>query len=315
MLKADTKAGHAAALLTILIWGTTFISTKVLLRSFTPFEILFVRFMVGFLALCIVSPHPLRGTDKKQEITFLLAGMCGVCLYYLLENFALTRTSASNVGVIISVAPFFTALCSPLFIKEENKLSVPFFIGFLTAILGICLISWEDARLSFHPQGDFLALAAAIVWAGYSILTRKIAAFGYGTVQTTKRIFAYGILFMMPGVCSFDFSRGIDRFTEPVNLCNFIFLGVGASALCFVTWNWAVSTLGAVKTSIYIYMVPVITLTASALILKESVTPKTAAGIILTLAGLFLSEGRFLSENGHFSFFKRKCLKNKDMEE
>ena len=80
------------------------------------------------------------------------------------------------------------------------------------------------------------------------------------------------------------------RFADPVCLLNILFLGLGASALCFVTWNFAVRSLGAVRTSTYIYMVPVITLIASVLILHEPFTWMTGAGMLLTLAGLVLSE-------------------------
>lgn len=106
----NKATGHLSALLTILIWGTTFISTKVLLVDFQPIEILFFRFVMGLFALLVVYPHRMKGTTGKQELTFVFAGLCGVCLYYLLENIALTYTMASNVGVIISVAPFFTAI-------------------------------------------------------------------------------------------------------------------------------------------------------------------------------------------------------------
>lgn len=77
--------GHLAALLTISIWGTTFISTKVLLADFQPIEILFFRFLMGIMALLTVCPHRLRRTALRQEIVFAAAGLCGVCLYYLLE--------------------------------------------------------------------------------------------------------------------------------------------------------------------------------------------------------------------------------------
>lgn len=113
-------AGHLSALLTIIIWGTTFISTKILLVDFQPVEILFFRFIMGLLALLAVYPHRLKGTTRRQEFTFVAAGLCGICLYYLLENIALTYTLASNVGVIISVAPFFTAILSHLVMKEEK---------------------------------------------------------------------------------------------------------------------------------------------------------------------------------------------------
>ena len=102
--------GHLIALVTVAIWGTTFISTKILLESFSPIEILFIRFLLGFVCLSIVCPHPLRLKHKKQEIYFMLAGICGVTLYFLFENIALTLTMASNVGVIVAISPFFTAL-------------------------------------------------------------------------------------------------------------------------------------------------------------------------------------------------------------
>lgn len=144
--------------------------------------------------------------------------------------------------------------------------------------------------MQLNPLGDLLAAAAAIVWACYSVLTRKISAFGYHTIQTTKRVFAYGILFMIPALFLFDFHLNIGRFSNPVYAGNIIFLGLGASALCFVTWNMAVKILGAVKTSIYIYLVPVITVATSALVLQEPITRMSGAGTVLTLIGLFLSE-------------------------
>lgn len=75
-----------------------------------------------------------------------------------------------------------------------------------------------------------------------------------------------------------------------MNLLNILYLGAGASALCFVTWNFSVKKLGAVKTSIYIYLVPVITVIASALILHEQITVMSALGVLLTLVGLGISE-------------------------
>lgn len=284
------KAGHLCALLTIIIWGTTFISTKILLVDFQPVEILFFRFVMGLLALLIIYPHRLKATTKRQELTFALAGLCGICLYYLLENIALTYTMASNVGVIISVAPFFTAIMSHLFLKEEGKLRANFFIGFVVAMIGIFLISFNGSKLELNPVGDLLALLAAFVWACYSILTKKISSYGYHTILTTRRVFFYGILFMIPTLFIFDFHLELSRFTNPVYLFNIIFLGLGASALCFVSWNLAVKVLGAVKTSIYIYMVPVITVVTSTLILHEQITALSIIGTLLTLAGLFLSE-------------------------
>ena len=127
---------------------------------------------------------------------------------------------------------------------------------------GICFISFNSRELELNPGGDILALAAALVWA---------------------------IFFMLPFLFVFDFSLDVQRFAKPEYALNLIYLGLGASALCFVTWNYAVKVLGAVKTSVYIYIVPVITVITSVLVLKEEITWKAAIGAGFTLIGLYLS--------------------------
>lgn len=289
-MKNQSAIGHMTALFTIIVWGTTFISTKVLLQDFEPVEILFFRFLIGLFALFIFYPHRLRNTSKKQEITFALAGLTGVCMYYLLENIALTYTLASNVGIIISIAPFFTALLSHFFGNGEDRLHRNFFLGFFFAIVGIFLISFQGSQVQLNPIGDLLSFLAAFVWACYSLLTKKIGTFQIPTVQATRRIFTYGTLFIIPFLFFFDFKLELQRFLHPVYLGNIIFLGFCASAICFATWNFAVKVLGPVKTSVYIYITPVVTVITSVLVLHEPMTIRTAIGILLTLSGLLLSE-------------------------
>lgn len=211
---------------------------------------------------------------------------------FLLENIALTYTFASNVGVIISISPFFTAIFAHLFLTSE-KWNLKFFIGFTVAVIGIFLISFNGNNiLKLNPLGDILAVLAAIIWVAYSILTKKISEFHYNTIQTTCRIFIYGLVFMIPALFIFGFKPNMDLLIQPVNLFNILFLGLGASALCFVTWNSAVKILGAVKTSVYIYIVPVITVITSVIVLREKITGITLFGTILTITGLFISENK-----------------------
>lgn len=293
-MRNNTAKGHLAALVTVLIWGTTFISTKILLVELAPVEILFIRFLVGLLVLIIIRPRPFGLKSVRQELAFAAAGLTGICLYYLLENIALTFSMASNVGIIVSVSPFFTAILSRVFSKNgEGRLSGGFFVGFLAAMAGICLISFGGSELKVNPTGDILAVAAALVWAVYSLLSKKISGYGYDNIQTTKRIFTYGIILMLPALFIFDFKPDPAKLIRTENLLNLIYLGVGASALCFVTWNFAVKVLGAVRTSVYIYMVPVVTVITSFLVLREELTPTALIGVGLTLAGLFISESKF----------------------
>ena len=291
-MKNKILCGHLAALMTILIWGTTFISTKVLLKTFTPIEILFFRFSIGYLALLLAYPHTLKLTDRKQEKYFIFAGLTGVTLYFLLENIALTYSLASNVGVIISIAPFFISIFAHLLFKNE-KLTIQFIIGFIVALSGIFLINFNGSVvLKLNPLGDILAVLAALVWAAYALLTKKISEFHYNSVQSTRRIFFYGLLFMIPALWIFDFKLGLTRLADPKQLANILFLGLLASALCFATWSFSVRAIGAIKTGVYIYLVPVVTVITSAIILKEQITPLAMLGAALTLGGLFISKRR-----------------------
>lgn len=287
-MNSKLRLGQAAALITILIWGTTFISTKVLLTALSPIEILFLRFVIGYLALWLSAPRCLVLTDHKQEGWFAAAGLCGVALYYGFENLALSMTQASNVGVIISIAPFFTVLFSAVFLKQKRP-GLRFFLGFLTAMAGILLISFNQQAVEIHPLGDGLAVIAAMIWAIYCLISRKISELGYNVLLTTRRTFFYGLVLMLPLVMT-QFSANFQILSEPSVLLNLVFLGLGASALCFVTWNYAVGILGSVKTSVTIYMVPMITAAASAWVLHEPLTPRVILGLCLTLGGLLLSQ-------------------------
>ncbi len=289
--KQSTQLGHLAAIITILIWGTTFISTKILLRSFSPIEILFLRFAIGFILLFLLAPKRLKLTSRRQKGLLAAAGISGITLYYLLENVALTMTTASNVGIIITIAPFFTGLLSTWFLKQENP-KWWFYAGFVLALFGIGLISLGGNSLQLNPTGDLLAILAAATWAVYSILTRKISELGHNIVQSTRYVFGYGLLFMLPMCFVMNFQLQWRQFTSVTNWGNLLFLGVAASALCFVTWNTAVGILGAVKTSVYIYLVPIATVATSVLILKEPLTPMIIIGTSLTLIGLWLSKTR-----------------------
>lgn len=285
---SETVKGHLSASVTVMIWALTFISTKVLLKDFLPIEILFIRFLIGFLVLTVVSRRRLSFNGWSKEKYSMIAGLFGVFLYYYLENVALTYTLAMNVGIIGSVSPFMTALISR-FVLKQGTIPKNFVLGFICSMIGISLISLSGT-LNVDPIGDGLALIATVCWASYSLIVKKISTFGEGTIAATQRIFFYGLLFMLPVLFLSIDSLDVSRFAQLGNLSNLLFLGVGASALCFVTWNFSVKTLGAVRATVYIYTIPMLTTIASVAILGETITIKTVFGILLTLTGLILSE-------------------------
>ena len=288
---------HLIALFTIVVWGLTFVSTKVLLVDFTPLQILAIRFVIGALALCALRPHVLQLHERRHEWLFVFAGATGIAAYYLLENIALVFTTATAVGVIVAVSPLFTALIAVVR-GDRSAGNARFLCGFLVAMGGLVLVgvstSAEDVMSAFGGFsyfGDLLALLAGAVWAIYSMLVKRIGELGYETIASTKRTFLWGLVFIIP--VSMLFGGELPAMGEVLaweNVANLIFLGLIASAACFVTWGVAVRHLGAVTSTTYIYLVPAITATASIILLGEPLTLPIIAGLVLTIAGLILSQ-------------------------
>lgn len=283
--------GHALALGTILVWGATFIASTVALRTLTPLELLTLRMGIAILALLIACPKRLRLHSRVHEWYLLGAALSGVTLYFLFENIALTYTNSSNCSVIISTAPFFVALATRLFLKE-GRLSKFFFLGFAIAMAGVCLVSFAGRSLKLNPLGDGLCILAAISWAFYSVFIRKLDGCGYPTLLVTRRIFVYSLLFIVPLMPVMGFHITAADVLATPTLVSVLFLGLVASALCFVTWNTAVRLIGPIRTSAYIYLTPAVTIVFAWLILRDPIHPLAIVGAVLTLLGLVISQRR-----------------------
>ena len=283
------RKGHIAAIFTIFVWGTTYISTKILLKTFNPTEILLVRFIIGTAVLFIFHPKLIKWQGWKKESLLAVCGISGISLYYFFENVSLIYTSAANAGVIISLAPFFTALLLWIIEKNKSAFSANFTIGFILSMSGVAILSYQGQKFGFNPLGDLIALGAPICWSVYSLSSRKLSSLEMPLIASTRRIFEYGILFLLPGLLFSDFSISVENITYE-NILHFAYLSFIASALCFYTWNYATRTLGALKTGLYIYMTPVVTLFFSAITLKEGMSALSLLGALLALSGLVLSE-------------------------
>ena len=291
---------HLAALFTIFVWGMTFVSTKVLLVDFTPLQILFIRFVIGFLALCTLRPHILKLAERRHEWLFVAAGATGIAAYYLLENIALVFSTATAVGIIVSASPLITALIQAAR-GDRTALNMRFFLGFIFAMGGLIIVgTGSEQALEETARSDALSIIgyaltflAAFVWAIYPLLVKRIADLGYETIAATKRTFLWGLVFIVPATFAFGGAfPGLETFIEPTNLINLLFLGGIASAACFVTWGVSVKHLGPIISTTYIYLVPAITATASIIILGEPLTLPIVLGVTLTIAGLILSQSR-----------------------
>ncbi|ODA38845.1 DMT family transporter [Desulfosporosinus sp. BG] len=288
-MSGRTLYGHLITLLTVSIWGTTFVSTKILLEKLTPVEILFYRFIIGYFALFLLYPKTHKIKGPKEELLFFGLGLSGVSLYFLLENTALQFTLATNVGLLSGTVPILTAIVSHFFTNDE-KFSRKLFGGFLVAFAGTAMVIFNaHVVLKLNFLGDFLALMAPLAWAFYSVLLKKLDH-RHNPVFVTRKIFFYGLITVIPIMIV----RGGDFIPVKVislqQILNIGFLGLVASALCFVTWNKAVELIGTIKASNYIYLVPLISMVTSILVLNESVTSLAVAGGFLILTGVYISE-------------------------
>ena len=291
-MKHALALGHILAILVSLVWGTTYVSTKVLLTAFHPVEILLYRFILAWAVLFLCAPRPLLPRGVKSELTYLLSGLMGLTLYSTLENYALQFSLASTVGLIVSSSPMFTALLMWL-CRKARRPGPAFFTGFALAMLGIALISLaEGDSFDLNPIGILLALGSAISWGGYGVSLTVAPAGELSGIQATRKIFFWGVLLTLPVAWAGGVSFSLARLAQPVLLGNVLYLGVGASALCFLAWNKSTVLIGPVATNVYLYLQPVVTVAASLLVLSEPVTPLTLAAVALILCGLALSQYR-----------------------
>ncbi len=295
--------GHLAALFTIFVWAMTFISIKIVLRSFSAMDVTFIRLFIAYFSLCVFSlfeKKPSSGSPSgsgspfscaglKKEGVFMLAGFFGIAAYFLLQNIGMEYTTATNTSIILNAVPVLTALLAWIILKDRSGIHPLFFLGFVLAMAGIVIISLNGEAGSVHLKGDLIIFLAAVTWGCYTLVTPRVNASGHSLLWSTRRMHFWGLVWMFPFMIIFRFRPDMRLLLQPVNLLHFLFLGVIASALCFVTWNYTVRELGSIKASAYIYGQPIIAVIASALILHETITPRLLLGIILSFLGVLLS--------------------------
>lgn len=284
--------GHGLALFTILVWGTTFVATKALLRSFTALQIMLMRFCIAWIVLMVLTGwkrKPRQKVNWRDEGGIFLLAMSGVTLYYLFENTALNYTLASNVSILVAAAPIMTAILAHVFTRDE-KLTKHTWMGFAVAMTGVVLVVFNGTYvLKLNPLGDALSILAAFSWAVYSILLKKYIM-KYDNLVLTRKISFYGLITTAPLALGMDGSFSLAPLGEPSMLFCILFLGLLGSGICYVTWNVSVKYLGVVKTNNYIYLSPFITMVTAALVLDEKITAAGLAGAVLIVGGIVLSE-------------------------
>jgi len=288
----NTKNGwyHFVAFCVMTVWGVTFVSSKVLLfNGLSPEAIFFYRFTLAYIGIWFFGKKKLFSNTWRDELLFLLLGIFGGSFYFLAENTALKHTFASNVALIICTAPLLTTLLTHFMLKSE-KISGRVITGFILALLGVALVVFNGQFvLKLNPVGDFLSFSAALCWAFYTIILKRVDS-RYNSLFITRKVFFYGLLTMTPMFLYRPLITNPEILFRPVVWGNLLFLGLIASLLCYFLWNVVVKQLGAIRSANYIYLNPVAALIASSIIINERITGIALAGTALILIGMFWVE-------------------------
>lgn len=281
---------HLGALLIVVVWGVAFVSTKVLLDyGFRPAEIYIYRFVIAYLFVLIVSHKKLWANSLRDEVLFLVCGLCAGSIYFIAENTAIEYTLVSNVSLITSITPLITTFLLALLYKNERP-GRGTYIGSVIAFLGVaCVIFNSSFVVKMNPIGDLLSLAAAISWAVYSLVLRKLNVV-YDAMFITRKTFFYGVLTALPFMLIEQEITPVSNLLNIEVILHLLFLGAFASMLAYVLWAISVKRLGAIQASNYMYLTPIVTLVASVLMLGEHITWIGYVGCALILGGMWLGD-------------------------
>ena len=253
--------GHLFALFTTLVWGSCFVLTKVMLNAFTPIQIIPLRMGLAYLALWALRPKTLK-LPWRDEL----------------------------MSILVSMSPIITVILAQFFSRRGEKLGKWVYIGAVVAIAGVIMVVL-NGTLTFHlsPLGDLLALAAALMWAVYSILIKKYTE-RYDNFLVTRRVFLWAFLTAVPLMLITDGMPSLTPlFTQPGILLSWLFLGVFGNAVCFALWNIAFKNLGVVITNNYLYATPFVTVVVGWLLLGEKISLMSILGAVLITLGVIFA--------------------------
>lgn len=291
MARNNTWTYHLVAFATVAIWGCTFVSTKVLmLNGLSPAQIFTLRFLIAYVMMLAVYHSRLWADSWRDELKMMLLGISGGSLYFLSENEAMNFTSTTNTSLIVCSCPLFATLLVRLVYRSTTRISMMQLGGSLLAFAGMVIVVL-NGRFVLHlsPLGDALAFTACLSWSVYSLLMKWVSA-KYGAAFITRKVFFYGVLTILPYYILYPTLPTAAVLTKPVVMGNLAFLGCLASMICFLTWNWCISKLGAVKATNWVYFNPITTMIFASWVLGEKITPYFLAGATCILLGMFVAD-------------------------
>lgn len=284
---------HCGAVVTMVSWGTSFLSTKVLMidGGFSPTEMFVYRFACAYLLLLLITLKKIFANNWKDELQLCICGMCAGTLYYVLENYALRLTTTANVSLLASISPLFTTILLAIVYKIKIKAGV--IIGSIIAFIGVgCIIFSSGEGFEINPKGDLLALSASLSWAIYTIVVKRLNNI-YSSLFITRKLFFYGVLTALPLLIIQEEPLHLSLLFSPdypQYFFNFMFLVIMCSVVGFLIWSEIMKILGAVTANNYIYLQPLVTMVAGYFVLGENIFLFGYIGCVLIIGGLVIAD-------------------------
>lgn len=274
MIKKQEFLGMMAALTANVIFGFSFIFSKLALSVTEPLVILAVRFSVAFLVLNFLLftgkiTISLKGKPKKR---ILLMGLCQPLLYFIFELYGLSLVSSALSGVIISLVPVAVMLLAVFWLKEKpTAVQVICIVLSIGGVAGISILSNDNSKN--YTLGVILLVLAVICAAVFNVLSRGESV-NYNPFERTYVMFLLGAVgFNIIGLISMKgeyFPEILRAFSKPQFIIAILYLSVISSLLAFLLYNYSTSKISVVQSSSFSNIITVVTVMAGVVFLKES---------------------------------------------
>jgi drug/metabolite transporter (DMT)-like permease len=275
----------------VIVWGASFIATKMALRDLAPVTVVWLRFAIGVVILGVAATMKKQfSLPKKQDLAYLsLLGFLGITFHQWLQSTGLQTVQASTTAWIVATSPVFIAILSWIFLRE--RLIWLQITGILLAAAGVLLVMSRGdlaALFSGHfgTPGDILILISAPNWAVFSILsTRGLKK--YPATQMMFYVMMIGWLFT--SILFFSGGNIADIYhVTSTSLMGVGFLGVFCSGLGYIAWYDGLQALPATQVGAFLYLEPLIAVLVAWAILGESLIPISVLGGLVILLGVRL---------------------------
>jgi RarD protein len=276
-------------LVCVIIWGWTFVATKICLQYLTPAELLAARFVMATPLVWLIMR--LRGSRLVIARGLRAAALGSAALFlfhFLVQTWGLERTSATNTSWLIAVSPLAMAILAYVLLKERLERNT--WIGIGVAFVGVLLLvsRGEWSRFDWlRSTGDWLALASAFTWALYTIATRNLSR-THPPMVVTVAILVPSMLVLSGYVLATSSVRVYTALSGEAVVA-LIFLGFVGMGLAQWFWLEGVARLGAARAGVFLYIEPLATTALAVPYLHEPFGVWSAVGGLMVLAGVFYS--------------------------